>query len=289
VGLGGRLDAVNVFEPDCALVMSVALDHMEYLGDTREKIGFEKAGIFRAGKPAIYAEADPPQSLLTHAASIGARLLLRGRDFDIKQAANHWGYQGPGGARHVLPWPALRGAYQLGNAAACIATLDVLRDRLPVTMNDIRSGLLTVENPGRFQVLPGQPLVILDVAHNPHAARALAGGLKSLPRGGRTLAVFAMLSDKDVAGVIAVLKPLVAQWFVAGLSGPRGGTAEALAEKLAAADVTAVACFADVEAALKAARDVAGVDDKIIVFGSFYTVSEAMQAVQKLQTRPLKT
>lgn len=289
VGLGGRLDAVNVFEPDCALVMSVALDHMEYLGDTREKIGFEKAGIFRAGKPAIYAEADPPQSLLTHAASIGARLLLRGRDFDIKQAANHWGYQGPGGARHVLPWPALRGAYQLGNAAACIATLDVLRDRLPVTMNDIRSGLLTVENPGRFQVLPGQPLVILDVAHNPHAARALAGGLKSLPRGGRTLAVFAMLSDKDVAGVIAVLKPLVAQWFVAGLSGPRGGTAEALAEKLAAADVTAVACFADVEEALKAARDVAGVDDKIIVFGSFYTVSEAMQAVQKLQTRPLKT
>mgnify|MGYP003351403463 FL=1 len=158
-----------------------------------------------------------------------------------------------------------------------------------MTANDVRTGLLTAENPGRFQVLPGQPLVILDVAHNPHAARALAGGLKSLPRGGRTLAVFAMLSDKDVAGVIAVLKPLVAQWFVAGLSGPRGGTAEALAEKLAAAGVTAVACFADVEAALQAARDVAGVDDKIIVFGSFYTVSEAMQAVQKLQTRPLKT
>ncbi len=229
VGLGGRLDAVNVFEPDCAMVMSVALDHMDYLGDTREKIGFEKAGIFRAGKPAIYAEAEPPQTLLDHAAKIGARLLLRGRDFDVKPAANHWGYQGPGGARHALPWPALRGAYQLGNAAACIAALDTLRDRLPVTMNDIRSGLLTVENPGRFQVLPGQPTIILDVAHNPHAAQALAGSLKSLPRGGRTLAVFAMLGDKDATSVIAMLKPLVTQWFAAGIDGPRGATAESMA------------------------------------------------------------
>ncbi len=286
VGLGGRLDAVNVFEPDCAMVMSVALDHMDYLGDTREKIGFEKAGIFRAGKPAIYAEAEPPQTLLDHAAKIGARLLLRGRDFDVKPAANHWGYQGPGGARHALPWPALRGAYQLGNAAACIAALDTLRDRLPVTMNDIRSGLLTVENPGRFQVLPGQPTIILDVAHNPHAAQALAGSLKSLPRGGRTLAVFAMLGDKDATSVIAMLKPLVTQWFAAGIDGPRGATAESMAQKLAAAGITAVTAFEHVESALKAARETASVDDKIVVFGSFHTVSEAMQAMKPNQINP---
>ena len=216
VGLGGRLDAVNVFEPDCAMVMSVAMDHMDYLGDTREKIGFEKAGIFRAGKPAICSDSDPPATLVTHAQAIGAVLQIRGRDFDVKPAAHQWAYQGEGGARHGLPWPALRGAYQLANAAACIAALDTLRARCPVTMNDIRTGLLTAENPGRFQVLPGQPTIILDVAHNPHAAQALASSLKSMPRGGRTLAVFAMLSDKDIAGVIAVLKPGIDHWFAAG-------------------------------------------------------------------------
>ncbi len=280
VGLGGRLDAVNVFEPDCAMVMSVALDHMDYLGTTREKIGFEKAGIFRAGKPAIYADTDPPQSLLAHAASVGAQLLVRGRDFDVAQAANQWRYQGPGGARHALPWPALRGAYQLANAAACIAALDTLRERLPVTLNDIRSGLLTVENPGRFQVLPGQPTVILDVAHNPHAAQALADSLKSMPRGGRTLAVFAMLADKDIDGVIAILKPLVSHWFVATISGPRGTSAETLAQRLAAAGITAITHCDQVAIALRLAREVAQVDDKILVFGSFFTVSEAMQTLQ---------
>ena len=280
VGLGGRLDAVNVFEPDCAMVMSVALDHMDYLGDTREKIGFEKAGIFRAGKPAICADADPPQSLTEHAAAIGASLLIRGRDFDVKQAATQWGYQGPGGARHGLPWPALRGAYQLANAAACIAALDSLRNRLPVTMNDIRSGLLTAENPGRFQVLPGQPTVILDVAHNPHAALALASSLKQMPRGGRTLAVFAMLADKDIDGVIAIIKPLVTQWFAAGIDGARGSRAEVIAQKLAEAGIAAVTRYENVAAALRAARDAAQVDDKILVFGSFHTVSEAMQTLK---------
>ncbi len=182
VGLGGRLDAVNVFEPDCAMVMSVALDHMDYLGDTREKIGFEKAGIFRAGKPAICADTDPPRSLVDHATATGASLLIRGRDFDAVPAATQWGYRGPGGARHGMPWPALRGAYQLHNAAACIAALDTLRDRCPVSMNDIRAGLLTAENPGRFQVLPGQPMVILDVAHNPHVAGAGGEPEKSAAR-----------------------------------------------------------------------------------------------------------
>ena len=286
VGLGGRLDAVNVFEPDCAMVMSVALDHMDYLGDTREKIAFEKAGIFRTGKSAICADLDPPQSLIAHAHAIGARLMMRGVDFDAKPSlnpANQWSYQGPGGARHSLPWPALRGAYQLANAAACIAALDTLRDRCPVTMNDIRSGLLTAENPGRFQVLPGQPLVILDVAHNPHAAQALADSLKSLPRGGQTLAVFSMLADKDIAGVIAILKPYIGHWYAASIDvgGPRGSNAETIAQHLAAAGVSAITPCASVAAAVAAAREAATVDDKILIFGSFYTVSEAMQAMNQ--------
>ena len=281
VGLGGRLDAVNVFEPDCAMVMSVALDHMDYLGDTREQIGFEKAGIFRAGKPAICADGDPPQSLLDHAAAIGAQLLIRGRDFDVKSAPNQWRYRGPGGARHGLPWPVLRGAHQLANAAACIAALDTLRDRCPVTMNDIRDGLLTAENPGRFQVLPGQPLVILDVAHNPHAAHALADSLKSMPRGGRTLAVFAMLADKDIDGVIEILKPHIGHWFVAGINmgSPRGASAEFIEQKLIAAGISKVTRCGTIAAAVNAAREAASVDDKILIFGSFHTVSEAMQAI----------
>ena len=250
VGLGGRLDAVNVFEPDCAMVMSVALDHMEYLGDTRDKIGFEKAGIYRAGKPAICADNSPPQSLLDHASAVGAQLLLRGRDFDIKTAPTQWAYQGPGGARHGLPWPALRGGYQLGNAAACIAALDTLRERCPVTLNNIRDGLLTAENPGRFQVLPGQPTVILDVAHNPHAAQALAESLQSMPRGGRTLAVFSMLADKDIAGVVNVLKSRVDHWFVAGITGPRGMSAQALSQTLAAAGIRDFECSDSVADAL---------------------------------------
>jgi dihydrofolate synthase/folylpolyglutamate synthase len=181
VGLGGRLDAVNVFEPDCAMVMSVAMDHMEYLGNTRDKIGFEKAGIYRAHRPAICADADPPHTLTDHASAIGAGLLLRGRDFDASPAATQWAYHGPGGARHGLPWPALRGAYQVNNAAACIAALDTLRERCPVTVNDIRSGLLTAENPGRGGAQSacragagGQPAP--SAARRPHAGRICHAG-----------------------------------------------------------------------------------------------------------------
>ncbi|MEQ1774844.1 MAG: cyanophycin synthetase, partial [Burkholderiales bacterium] len=206
-------------------------------------------------------------------------LLVRGRDFDAKPAAAQWAYQGPGGARHGLPWPALRGVAQVTNAATCIAALDTLRDRCPVTVNNIRDGLLTVENPGRFQVLPGQPMVILDVAHNPQAALSLADSLKQLPRGGKTFAVFAMLADKDIAGVAGILKRHVDRWFVAGIAGPRGTTAQQLLQHLAAAGVRDVVCCVSVADACAKAREAAGVNDKILVFGSFHTVSEAMQAI----------
>lgn len=279
VGLGGRLDAVNGFDADCALVMSIDLDHMDYLGATRESIGFEKAGIFRQGRPAVCADARPPSTLTEHAAKIGAELLLIGRDFGYETRAQQWRYWGPRGERHGLPHPALRGEYQIANAAACIAALEALRSRLPVSANDIRAGLVDADNPGRFQVLPGRPAVILDVAHNPAAAKALAQNLARMPSAGRTLAVFAMLRDKDIAGVIDAVKNRIDAWFVAGTEGARAADASALREKLARAGVLeAVSTCASVVDAYAQACDHAAENDRILVFGSFYTVAAIMAA-----------
>lgn len=279
VGLGGRLDAVNAFESDCALVMSVDLDHLEYLGDTREKIGLEKAGIFRPGRPAVCADRDPPRSLLEHAARVGARLTLIDRDFGFGAEAHQWRYWGPRGARHGLPHPALRGDYQLANAAACLAALDALRDRMPVSGNDVRNGLLTAENPGRFQVLPGRPAVILDVAHNRAAAAALARNLARMPKTGRTFGVFAMLKDKDVAGVAAEMKGVIDEWLVSGIEAARGSDASHMRVELSRAGVLeCVSTYADVASAYAQACDRAVENDRIVVFGSFYTVAAVMAA-----------
>jgi len=278
VGLGGRLDAVNAFDADCALVAGIDLDHAEYLGNTREAVGFEKAGIFRAGRPAVCADRAPPQALLAHAARIGAPLLCLGRDFDCIAEAGQWQYRGSGGARFGLPYPALRGVHQLDNAAACIAALDCLRERLPVTAQDIRNGLVHVALPARFQVLPGRPAVVLDVAHNPQAARALAANLDTLPADGATIAVCGILKDKDIAGIIAALSPHITRWHVATLEGPRGAHAAQLADEAQRAGVgVPVARHADVAAAWYAACEEAGENDKIIVFGSFLTVAAVMR------------
>ena len=282
VGLGGRLDAVNVFDADCALVASVDLDHQEYLGDTREAIGLEKAGIFRAGRPAVCADAEPPTTLVAHAREIGADLMVIDCDFGYVAEPQQWRYWGPGGKRHGLPYPALRGAFQLGNAAACLTVLDCLRGSLPVTAQDVRGGLLQAEVAGRFQVLPGRPQVILDVAHNPHAARALTANLASMPTGGRTLAVCAMFKDKDIAGVVAATRPYITDWLVADAEGPRGASAAQLAAVLAHAGASApVAQYSNVAAAWHAACNLAADNDKIIVFGSFLTVAAVMRERQR--------
>ncbi len=282
VGLGGRLDAVNVFDADCALVASVDLDHQEYLGDTREAIGLEKAGIFRAGRPAVCADAEPPTTLVAHAREIGADLMVIDCDFGYVAEPQQWRYWGPGGKRHGLPYPALRGAFQLGNAAACLTALDCLRGSLPVTAQDVRGGLLQAEVAGRFQVLPGRPQVILDVAHNPHAARALTANLASMPTGGRTLAVCAMFKDKDIAGVVAATHPYITDWLVADAEGTRGASAAQLAAVLAHAGASApVAQYSNVAAAWHAACNLAADNDKIIVFGSFLTVAAVMRERQR--------
>ena len=285
VGLGGRLDAVNAFDADCALIMSVDLDHLDYLGATRESIGLEKAGIFRKGRPAVCADACPPSTLTEHAANIGAGLLLAGRDFGHETRAQQWRYWGPRGERHGLPHPALRGNHQIANAAACIAALDTLRERLPVSANDIRAGLVDAENPARFQVLPGRPAVILDVAHNPAAASALAQNLARMPSAGRTLAVFAMLKDKDISGVIDAVKNRIDAWFVAGTEGPRAADASAVRAELARAGVLdTVSTCANVVDAYAQACDQAAENDRILVFGSFYTVA-AIMAVREHEPR----
>jgi len=282
VGLGGRLDAVNAFDADCALVASIDFDHQGYLGDTREAIGFEKAGIFRAGRPAICSDADPPVTLSAHAAAIGAGLMLINRDFGYVADPTQWRYWGHGGERHGLPYPALRGAYQLANAAACITVLSCLRERLPVTAQDVRSGLLLADLAGRFQVLPGRPMVILDVAHNPHAARALAANLASMPRSAHTLAVFGMLGDKDIAGVVDAVKSSVTQWFVASTGGPRAASTAQLAAALAGAGVAAPVTWCEnIAGAWHAACNIAAEDDKILVFGSFLTVAAVMRERQR--------
>lgn len=278
VGLGGRLDAVNVFDADCATVTSIGIDHVEYLGPTRESIGFEKAGIFRHGRSAVIGDPDPPATLLAHAEAIGARVLRAGRDFRAVDEESQWRYEGPGGLRAGLPWPALRGPVQLGNAAVAITALDTLRDRIPVSSGALRDGLATVELPGRFQVLPGRPLVILDVAHNPHAAERLAAALGRMPCTGQTRAVFGMLGDKDIAGVATLLKPHVDRWHLAPLPGPRGVDVGRLAAALDEARVfDEVRQHSSLREALIAARDDARADDRILVFGSFLTVAAALE------------
>lgn len=282
VGLGGRLDAVNVVDADVAVITTIDVDHVEYLGPTREDIAREKAGIMRAGRVAVCGEPDPPESLLARARSIGATLWRIGREYGYHAQAMQWRYQGPGGARYGLPQPALRGTYQIANAATVLAAVDALRERLPVSAGAVRDGLVHVELAGRFQVLPGRPTVVLDVAHNPHAARALADALGSMGYFPRSLAVFGMLADKDIDGVIAAMRPRIDLWHVATLPGPRGATAGELARRLREAGVadTAVRSFDSIAQAFGAARAEAQETDRIAAFGSFLTVAAALDAAR---------
>ncbi len=280
VGLGGRLDAVNLFEPDCAIVTSIDLDHMDYLGDTREQIGWEKAHIFRAGTPAICADASPPDSLIDHAHSIGAKLQVIGRDFGFEVHEGQWTFWGAHHRRGGLAYPALRGSTQLRNAAAAIAALEALRERIPVPAGAIRNGLATVSLAGRFQVLPGSPSIILDVGHNPEAARVLAKNLSEMPRAPHTIAICGMLRDKDAEAVCNALEGSFDEWFVVDLPGERGRSAADFESAARRAGLRMpIFQYADVPTALTAARGVAGPDDRIVVFGSFLTVAAAMTAL----------
>lgn len=283
VGLGGRLDAVNLVDADCSIVTCVDIDHADYLGDTREAIGWEKAHVFRTGRPAICSDPVPPASLVDFAREIDADLWLFGRDFNYAGDRQQWSYGGRAQRRNSLAYPALRGANQLLNAAGVLAALEALRDRLPVTQQAVRQGLATVELPGRFQVLPGRPSVVLDVAHNPHAAAHLASNLDGMGFFRTTWAVFGAMADKDIEGIVGHLKGRIDHWLLVDLPGARAASAAALVQRLAAAGVVAgpehqVEIHASPREAVAAARERAGQDDRIVVFGSFLTVADVLDA-----------
>lgn len=283
VGLGGRLDATNIYPADCCVVTTIDIDHAELLGPDREAIGFEKAGIFRKGVPAVCADAAPPDSLTIHARETGAPLTVLGQDFGYQRQDQQWLFWTRRGGdvvrRGGLAHPGLRGESQLSNASCALQVLEQLRERLPVAMKDVRQGLIETELAGRFQVLPGRPSIVLDVAHNPQAARALASNLGSTGFHPATWAVFGMLADKDVDAVVAPLLERVTHWLPCTLPGRRGATADFLAAAVAAAGGEVAARCPDVASALATAQARANPDDRILAFGSFLTVAAALEAL----------
>ena len=290
VGLGGRFDSVNAFDADCAVITSIALDHMEYLGPDRESIGFEKAHVMRPGKPAIVSDPVPPQSVLDHGARIAADLWLVGRDFNHSGDRQQWNWSGRGRRYSGMAYPGLRGANQLLNASGAIAALESLRDRLPVSAQAVRTGLALVELPGRFQIIPGQPAIVLDVAHNPQAAAVLAQNLDAMGFFPRTYAVFGAMRDKDIAAVLAHLAPLVDAWYFCDLPTVRAATAAELAGMApAAGHAVAIHQCATPSAALAAAMAGADPADRIVVFGSFYTVGGVLKDGLPRMSAPHRT
>ncbi|MBV4411881.1 bifunctional tetrahydrofolate synthase/dihydrofolate synthase [Enterobacteriaceae bacterium YMB-R22] len=266
VGLGGRLDATNIVDADVGVITSVALDHTDWLGPDRESIGREKAGIFRADKPAVVGEPDMPASMEAVAQEKGAFLLRRGIRWDYERVGNGWRFRDASGVLDNLPLPQV----PLPNAATALAALRA--SRLPVSETAVREGLRQARLPGRFQILGQSPRVILDVAHNPHAAAYLADRLRSEPPAGKLLAVAGMLRDKDIAGTLACLEPLVDGWYCAPLEGPRGATAEQLL-----AHVGSGLRFDSVADAWHAALAQAEPADTVLVCGSFHTVAHVME------------
>ena len=278
VGIGGRLDAVNLFDAEVAVVTPIDIDHVRWLGPDRESIGREKAGIFRPGRPAVIADRDPPASLIAEAERIGAPCLRLGRDFDAVPAGEGWRWQGPDRGLDKLPPPPLEGRFQLDNAAAALMALDAI-GRLPEPAA-VRRGIAGTRLAGRFQVLPDDEVpIVLDIAHNPHAARSLAATLRANRVPGREIAVAGLLEDKDAAGVVEATAEVFDRWYVAQPGGERGGSAEALVRIIGdrVRGVLVEVC-GDIPSALCRARGAARPGDRIVVFGSCRTVGEVLAA-----------
>lgn len=283
VGLGGRLDAVNIFDADAAIVTSIDLDHQAYLGNTRDKIGFEKAGIYRPKRPALCADPDPPQSLLSHIAGLHADAWLIGKNFSFEMTTQGWTYRGRDWVLLDLPLPQMSGAHQVRNAAGAVATLEAMHRSLPVAASAIAHGVMQASVAGRFQRIGGAPEIVLDVAHNPEAARALAATLRAQAITGRNLAVLGILADKDVAAVLHALTPCFASWFVCTPDSPRALAAELLVSQLRQQTEAPVMLCTSPQDALQNALKHAAVDDRIVVFGSFYTVAAVLQHARSHQ------
>jgi dihydrofolate synthase/folylpolyglutamate synthase len=291
VGLGGRLDAVNIIDADCAVITSIDIDHTAILGKDRESIGFEKAGIIRAGRPVIVSDPVPPQSVLDHAAALGADIWLFGRDFNFSGDKQQWAWAGRDRRYSGMAYPALRGANQLINASGVLAALDALRQRIPVTAQAVRNGLAMVELPGRFQIVPGQPVLVLDVAHNPHSVAALAANLDAMGFYPTTHAVLGAMADKDLLPMLQKVNPMVDKWYFTDLPLPRAAKAADLQQTWQAQNTrtdTSSSVHAEPMLALQAAIDAADPADRIVVFGSFYTVGGVLKdGIPRLQAKHL--
>ena len=297
VGLGGRLDATNIVDADCAVITSIDIDHVEFLGPDRESIGREKAGIMRTGRPVVVSDPVPPQSVIDHAREIGADLWRFGQDFNFSGDKQQWGWAGRGRRYAGMAYPALRGANQLVNASGALAALVALRDRLPVTAQAVRNGLSLVELPGRFQIIPGQPTLVLDVAHNPHSVAALTANLDAMGYFPTTHAVLGAMADKDLGAMLAKIGPVVDRWYFTDLPTPRAESAAGLQQKWNALQIVAggrrevaTSTHANPADALQAAMSAADPADRIIVFGSFHTVGGVLlNGVPRLQAKHLGT
>jgi dihydrofolate synthase/folylpolyglutamate synthase len=281
VGLGGRLDSVNAVDADVAVVTSIALDHCDWLGPDLETIGREKAGIFRPDRPAIFGSRDMPASIATAAQELGTPLYRLGEQFDWRRNGDRWSWHGRATSYEGLPRPALHGELQFDNASAVLCALECLASRLPVTREAVEQGLTSATLPGRFQVLRRtQPVSvewILDVAHNPAAAQALAGQLSARATSGRTIAVCGILGDKDIEGIARALRSSFDAWIIVGVQSARAVPVDALAQRLANMGASVAATAADVAAGCETAQAMARAGDRIVVFGSFLTVGPALE------------
>ena len=278
IGLGGRLDAVNIIDADVAVITTVDIDHTDWLGEDREAIGAEKAGIIRGWKPVVLGEIDPPSSVLRRAYQLGANAIRAGSDYFHEPIdAQHWRWRDVAQTLE-LPMPALQAPVQLANAAAAIAALQALPVEVPATA--WAQGVAAAQLPGRLQRVARDGVeLMLDVGHNPQAARALAQALGKATPAGTTVALYAALADKDVRGVVEALTGCVDQWALAGLEGARGQSAEALRARLQGTAAAQAACHGDVAGALHAVLAEAQPGDRVLVFGSFHTVADALQAL----------
>jgi len=281
VGLGGRLDAVNIIDCDLALITTIGLDHTDWLGNTLDEIGREKAGIMRRGKPVVYASPSAPKSLLAHAQRLQAPIHIAGVDFSFSKTGASWDWWSPQKRLEKLPLPRMKGNYQLQNAAAAIMALTLMRSWLPLSRTAIELGLQTTEVRGRFQLVPGTPTIVLDVAHNVEAVEVLAGNLKQIPRSGQIRAVFGMMADKDVKSVVAITETLVDKWYLADLDVSRAMPTALLLDYLAAAgvDTEDIEQYTDAATAFDGAAADAHHDDLILVFGSFLLVGDILALI----------
>lgn len=278
VGMGGRLDAVNLIDADVAVITSIALDHQAWLGADREAIGREKAGILRSGRPLVLGDRDPPGSVLQRAAELEVPTFRLGQDFEHHRQGEYWRFSGTHGQLPMLPGERLAGPL-IDNASCALEALGQV-DRTWLDRSDqVAAGLARVSLPGRLQVLPGDPEWIIDLAHNPDGAAALAAFLATRAAAGRTIAVFGMLADKDIGGVVEVMADAVDEWIVTGLPGDRGATGGEIAAQAAVAGAGVLSEAESIDDAVAAARARARPGDRVLAFGSFYLVGPVLDSL----------